>query len=679
MANNNNIVLYKNSQNKAIGNTLKSKRMLDDQFKVSKRQRSTSGSSFNVDTNVTGRIPFGRSDYNYQRPAEAIPVLFRDVIRACRIAYYRIGVVRNVIDMLTDFALEDFKFIHSDKSDETFIRTWANKINIRDYAEEFVRHYLIDQNVVVKRVTAKLSKPVQNEWLSEQSSASSDPDKIYTKEKPNKREIPWRYIFLNVAALEWVNPTTGTVFNQKQLAFRVSPTLYANIVNNETFYNQLVDKIPLDVADLVTKDKDNLPLYPLDMDRLYICYGKKDSWDDWAWPSLYAILGEIKYKEKLRQADLSALDGIINAVRIWKLGDHTKDIFPTDTIIGRLADILDNNTGGGTVDLIWDSAIEYEEHYPPIDKILGQDKYEQVNKDILIGLGVPEVLIGGEGANFSNSWIQLKTTIEKLVNVRNKVGTWLEGEAAFFCNAVGIKVMPRVQFKANLDNEDVTRKLIIGLLDRGIISVEAVLNAYGEDYLTEVQRIEGQNKLFKKANIEIKSPLDQFDPPLQTNEEGDNITTMNTTKKKKPSVNPNGRPPAEKNVNINPRTPKVRTSGSHLIIFGMNAIDLIDDNIVPKYMSEMKISNARKLTSEQKEAINDIRAYVLACIKPSDKLSDDNILEIALRKDYNPDVADNIEYHIAQYAQENGNMPTLNTRKRLEAAAWAATYGDENA
>ena len=58
---------------------------------------------------------------------------------------------------------------------------------------------------------------------------------------------------------------------------------------------------------------------PLEDDRLSIFYYKKDDWRQWANPMIYAILDDIIMLEKMRLADLSALDGAISNIRLWTL------------------------------------------------------------------------------------------------------------------------------------------------------------------------------------------------------------------------------------------------------------------------------------------------------------------------------------------------------------------------
>src|SRR3954464_12569034 len=68
----------------------------------------------------TMRSGYDPGDYYSNRPQDAGPFKFRDVVYACRRMYLCINIVRNVVDLMTDFACEDLKIIHADKSVEAF-------------------------------------------------------------------------------------------------------------------------------------------------------------------------------------------------------------------------------------------------------------------------------------------------------------------------------------------------------------------------------------------------------------------------------------------------------------------------------------------------------------------------------------------------------------------------------
>lgn len=617
-----------------------------EKFNYVQRSTASFDSAFQVGNNTSIRAPFSRQDYDRFRPNESTPVAFKDAIIACRDAYIRVGVVRNVIDMMTDFVTEDFKAVHPDRAVEAFLRVWIKKTGFINAIEEFARHILLDYNVVVKRTTAKVSKPVERQLTNDQ--AFAEPIKLYKEPSPvGSKEIPWRYSFLNIVALEWIPSPTG----EKLLGFRPSSQIISAIKDGSNpLINSMVSKMPPDVVKNLKADETGI--IPLDMDNIYVAHCKKDSWQDWSPPGLYSVLSDIKFKEKLKLSDVATADGTINAIRLWKLGDHVNGVYPTSAVTNKLAQALESNLGGGVIDIIWDSMIDMEPYYPPKDT-LGPQKYEEVDKDILIGLGVPDVLIGGRGANFSNAFIQLKTLVEKLKRIRAIVTEWAVGEINLVCDGMGIETNPVVRFgQMGLEDKDVNRKMVLDLLDRGVISVEAVLDIYGEDFLLETERIPQENKMFKKIGIDVLSPLDPAQPSDSTGGGA-------------------GRPPKSKDVTIRKtRTPVPRTKG---LLFAMEAIDFIDDNVLGVYIKELGVSNARKLTNEQRQEINDIRATVLASIKPNQTL-DGTLME-------------NIKPHqeilfimiesIKEFTSQNGREPSLIELKRIEAISWANFYSGE--
>lgn len=611
-------------------------------------------------TDIHVRRPFSREDYEHYRPTEVIPKKFKDSVRAVRSIYKNVGIVRNVIDLMTDFACEDMRILHTDKKVEAFFRVWSQKVGLKEAANEFVRHFLIDSNVVVKRVTAKLPASVERDWLEK---IVADPDIKIKKgrETLEKREIPWRYTFLNVTSLDWIGGELAKLAGFKKLAFIIPNNLLKRIntllaKENEKARPEVMKNLPKDIRERLQKIK-QLKIVPLDMDKIYVGHNKKSSWESWATPSLLSVLPDIYFKDKLRQADISALDGVINVIRLWKLGDHKEGILPNAAAINKLINILEANTGGGAMDLVWDSMIEMKPFYPPVNEILGSEKYEQVNRDILVGLGVPEVLIGGQGANFSNSFIQLKTLVEKLEYVRNSLDDWLFQEILLVCKAMDIKQLPKIVYgQMNLQDENVTKRLIVGLLDRGVLSVEAVLQAYGEDFLIEVERMKQEKTIFDKSDIEVISPFKKQMLPGQ--ESG--------------SSPGGGRPADTKETDRKQRKAKPRTSA----VFAMDAVDAIEKHIVPVYLETIGVENARKLTSEQRDDINRVRTTILACINLRDDISKNSILTIAQSCE-NPDpaVLKTIHQDIKQFSEENGRKPTLKQRKLIEALSWAKVRG----
>lgn len=597
-----------------------------------------------VASTIEQRNSFWPGTYEAARPYDAVPFNFKDVIKLCRYSYLKSGVVRNVIDLMTDFTCEDLKFIHTDKKVEAFFRVWGQKVKIYDVVNEFVRHSLLDANVVVKRYTAKLNKPIEDQWTQ----AAPDLKLFKEKRKTLDKEIRVRYSFLNILSLNWEYDNNSPL--KKKLTFKVNPLVLTKLRDSNSSLHQSLYRNAPDIADVLKKSDS----YDVDMSKVYVSHNKKDSWDDWAPPFLYSILGDLNFKNKLRQAEMAALDGVINVIRLWRLGDHKEKILPAEGAFDRLLEILETNTGGGAVDILWDSMIDMQEYYPPIKDILGPEKYTQVDKDILIGLGIPDVLLGGSGSNFSNSFIQLKTIVERLKALRNQVMDWLNYEIALVCEGMNIKVPPYVSFgQMNLDDEDTTKKLILELLDRGAISLEAVLDVYGQNFLIEVERIKQE----KENGLKLKSPLDE--------------------KPKTPTSNNsmNGRPPGSKDTEKRQRKNiKIRTKAS-MLVKGLDIIDAIDEHVVPYYMQQINVSNARKLTNQQKDEVDKLRMVILSCIKPTDIINKDYLInKLDNLTEADSAIYASINQMVQEYIEEHKQEPSIDQKKRIQAIAWAANF-----
>ena len=79
----------------------------------------------------------------------------------------------------------------------------------------------------------------------------------------------------------------------------------------------------------------------------------------WANPMVNAIIDDIMMLEKMKLADMSALDGAISNIRLWRLGNLEHKILPNKGAIYKLRNILASNVGGGTMDLVWGPEIDF--------------------------------------------------------------------------------------------------------------------------------------------------------------------------------------------------------------------------------------------------------------------------------------------------------------------------------
>jgi len=149
----------------------------------------------NLSENTSSRPGLTRSDYDYFRPNEAVPVKLKNIIKTADTIYQRVGLVKNVIDLMGDFGSQGIRLSHRNKRIERFYRNWFRKINGIDRSERFLNNLYRVGNVVINKQTAKISQKIADELYRANAKADIDPslDEI----KVDRKEIPWRYTFID--------------------------------------------------------------------------------------------------------------------------------------------------------------------------------------------------------------------------------------------------------------------------------------------------------------------------------------------------------------------------------------------------------------------------------------------------------------------------------------------------
>ena len=434
-----------------------------------------------ISTNISVRNEFSRNDYEAYRSSERVPQRSKAVITACDKAYKKVGIVRNVIDLMSDFGAQGVKVSHENKRIQRFAQRWfTHKANGEHITERFLNYLYRLGTVVVQRHMSKIS-------ISEERRMSIANDNKYLEEtlptkKPlltKKRVIPTSYTFLNPMSLEIAGGELAQFAGEYAYALKLTGTLRRKITapQNE-LEKSLVEKLP---EELVKAVKDGAKFLPLDASKVSGYSYKKDDWDTWASPMLESILDDLIVLEKMKLADLAALDGAISQIRVWRLGDLDKGILPTDAAIQKLADILLSNPGGGAFDLIWGPELAFEEVTTSVHNFLGSTKYEPILDSIFSGLGVPPTLTGSSRVGgASNNFISLQTLVQRLEYGRQQVEKFWQQEMELLRQAMGFTKAPTIEFDHMILKDEAAEKaLLIQLLDRNLVSEEMVLDVFG--------------------------------------------------------------------------------------------------------------------------------------------------------------------------------------------------------
>ena len=468
-------------------------------------------SFLDVESNISVRTGYGRDDYNRFRSREAVPRQQKKIISNCMDAYDRVGIIRNVIDLMGDFAAQGITIVHPNKKIEKFFQKWFTKVSGKERSERFLNTLYRCGNVIVKRQNAKLSKKMERELTK-----SSAADVEIVIPKIAKREIPWKYDFLNPLTIEIIGGQLAIFAGNPQLGLKVSATIKRMIMSGSE-YPEIVAKLP---KDLVKAIKDGKNIIPLDPEKTSIYYYKKDDWQLWANPMILSVLDDVIMLEKMKLADMSALDGAISNIRLWRLGDLDNKILPTKTGVNKLRNILASNVGGGTMDLVWGPELDFKESATEVHKFLGAEKYQPVLTSIYAGLGIPPTLTGASnssGGGFTNNFVSLKTLIERLEYGRDLLVEFWNGEIETVQKAMGFRFPAQIHFEQMVLSDEASEKnLLIQLVDRDLISAETVQARFGE--LPEIEKIKIKREIKDRENESMPQKAGPYHNPQHRND-----------------------------------------------------------------------------------------------------------------------------------------------------------------
>ncbi len=653
----------------------------------------------NIHPGVSVREPYNRYDYERFRPGDAVPTKWRDICAACIKAYRRIGIIKNMIDTMSDFSTKGVRLVHPRESINPFVQAWAKQVGFANRSERFINMLLKSAHAPVSWSTVKIPAKKREEFFR---GAGSPDMEIADPIRLEKYEIPWQYKILNPLSLELLDPDMSVFTGNYRYAMRVPVKVYDGLGDKERFDRDYAVDNSTD-----TYMRKQTKLVRLNPDKFQMHFYKKDDDEPWADPFIFAILEDLILLEKLKLADMAALDGVISYIRVWRLGNLEHQIVPQPGAAAKLNNALINNVQGGGMDLIWTADIDLIESKSETYKFLGQDKYTATLTSVYAGLGVPPTMTGAATqGGFTNNFISVKTLLERLSYVRSVLVEFWTKQLTLLQRGMGWKEPPIILFDyMSLSDETAEKALYLQLADRGIISEEALRERFGENNVLETNRLKRENKSRKNRRIPPKlTPYSQQElelekialqtgvvtpgevgleleerpegevSPMEQEVEMKNEQNRVALEKQKMAGRPGqGRPRGKKDSTK--RAPKRVTpvGGSliSLLTWSSSAQKQIANIVNPVYLKSLAKDNLRKLTTSEAHNLEEFKFAVLCSYEPFSDINEVSIAEVTQAPLEIP-----TEYYEA--LAEHGREPTADDLKQIQCAVYALIKGQDN-
>ena len=253
-------------QHEAFENTAGNVDSYDGIMSASASRRSY----IDIEPNISVRPDFLKDDYYRFRPFEEPGSNFKQSMSMCMKAYDRVGIVKNVIDLMGDFASQGIQLNHPNKRVEKFYRKWWDKVGGTERSERFLNMLYRCGNVLIYKRYGKITRKDQREM-------SKGKDALIVNKKPIivKKTIPFRYDFLNPMQIDIEGGYAANFSGDPKYKMKISNSLRKSFEKNAKYVDQLPPALKKAVLDKSSSIE-------LDSERLEVFHYKKDDWELWA-------------------------------------------------------------------------------------------------------------------------------------------------------------------------------------------------------------------------------------------------------------------------------------------------------------------------------------------------------------------------------------------------------------
>lgn len=461
---------------------------LTNKIASSLRRRSKAAEVFNPWTYTI----FPSSNFTVDR--FEMPKKWHDIIKLCYYFYEREGLVRTIIDKQVEIGINGI-IVTSDNLSEEEINLYkyvAN--NLLEFFSVAATEYYISGLVVPDVVWGKLGK--ETTGFSKDYDVPVDvwvrnPTKVSLKETP----LPNHVIPLWEVSAE-------------EVQFIQENGKYPDGTEDKETYELIKANFP----DFVRKVKKGETKFPLH--NKYIIRRKPLLRSPYPIPYLMAALELLLHKRNLRAMDYALVSRVIDAILHVKVGNDEFPLLEDDEdILDALEAEFNSNSSVSNKQRIFqlftNHTVELDWVIPPLEALLNDEKYAEINREILYSLGFPKFLVTGEKdrSNTGSSSSALLSPVNSMKALRadfiNLLGQIFQDMAVknSFSNT------PEVSF-APLNLMELSDLLLVsqGLETTGVISKTSLANIAGFDYNTEqylrVQEKTLNEKLFPDEELE---------------------------------------------------------------------------------------------------------------------------------------------------------------------------------
>lgn len=426
-----------------------------------------------------GLVPFKTSSYGQGKSSVDV----RDAVILCQKAYYNFAVVRNIIDLMTEFSVGDIYFRGGGKSGQDFFSAFCNKINMWNFQDQFYREYYRSGNVIIFRHDAEI-QPADVKKITQ---VFGEAGQVVVE----KNTIPARYTILNPADIKMI----GTSNFSDGLYFKMlSDFELERIRNPQTEEDVAVFNSLPEEAQKEIKKGSRAIIIPLDVNKTAFVFYKKQAYEPFAVPMAYPVLEDISAKAEMKKIDLAIARTMQQIILVVTAGAEPDKGGINKNNLEALKALFANQSIGRV--LVADYTTKAEFKSPAVSELLSPAKYEILDRDINIGLN--NIFTSNE--KFANQAQRVEIFVARLVHARKAfLNDFLLPEIKRISKSLGFKNFPTPYYE-DVELKDNTNfaKIYARLMELGVLTPEEGFEAIQRNTLPDPSTLVESQEEFKK-------------------------------------------------------------------------------------------------------------------------------------------------------------------------------------
>lgn len=445
----------------------------------------------------------------------------------CRFFYKSEPVVSTVINKLVEIGINDLVFSRNGLSENEFRLFSALKPRLIDFSEQMAQEFLLSGLVVPeigyeknkdKEFIFSLGVKKYTSLILPESLTLRDPSTIKIK---------------------------STWFGDKPIYFIKIPEDIIKIITSKGSknaqekeqYDSMVKQFPEFVKLVSTGVKE----VPLENDN--IIRRKYTADNSYPIPYISPTLDALQHKRKLRRMDYTLIDKVISAILHVKVGSDEFPVTDSEEDQAYLDELRNQLRMRGNSDqlmerifqLVTNHTVEMAWVFPDAQILLNEKKYDDINQEILFGLGFPRVLITGEAAKTGTSDPELAmlAPVKTMENFRSKIIEVIRDICTEVSMRNNFKSAPIVEFaELNLHAFADFINALDKLYQASALSRTDLARVLGYDFLDQLEKLDAENQELTKRGLPTVGP-NPFGSPAN-NTGGDTAKPGQTSPKTSP-------------------------------------------------------------------------------------------------------------------------------------------------